>query len=188
VSEKELIINLKTGNQSAFEALYNKYSEKIFHVGLRFGLAKEDAMEIVQDVFVKVWERRMDIRTDLSFNAYLLTISKNFFIKKSRENATLTAQNQYYFKTHSELDTSSEDILIYSDLFNIAQSVIETLPDQQRQVFKLSRIDQLSNREISEKLNLSVRTVENHILRASARLKERLKELGIGICLVLGLL
>jgi RNA polymerase sigma-70 factor (family 1) len=188
VSEKELILKLRTGSQIALETLYNRYSEKIFHVGLRFGLAREDAMEIVQDVFVKVWERRMDIRTDLSFNAYVLTISKNFFIKKSRKNATLLALNHYYYKTQSNLDTSTEDIFVFSDLFNLTQSIIETLPDQQRQVFKLSRIDQLSNREISEKLNISIRTVENHILRASVRLKEKFKELGIGICFVLGLL
>jgi RNA polymerase sigma-70 factor (family 1) len=180
LTEKELIIEIKTGNQSAFETLYNKYSEKIFHVTLRYGLTKEDAAEIVQDVFVKVWERKLDLRTDLSFNAYLLTITKNLIIKKTRKNATLTAFNQYYSKIQSDIDNSTEDIIVYADLFNITQSFIDNLPHQQQQVFKL-KIDQLTNREISEKLNLSIRTVENHIFRASTKLKGKLKELGIAI-------
>lgn len=185
MTDHQLIEKLKKGEQKAFEALYERYAEKIFKVGIRFGLKKEDAVEIVQDVFVKVWERRAELRLDLSFNAYLLTITKNFIIKKSRKNATDLAFQQYYFKLQDTSDNSVEDLMVFADLFDITGSFIESLPPQQRDIFRMSKIDQLSHLEISKRLKLSVRTVENHVFRATSTLRQKLKKVGVMTCLFL---
>ena len=184
---EELIDSVKSGNQSAFEALYNLYSEKIYYVAYRFGLSEEDSAEVVQDVFVKVWERRRYLRTDLSFNAYLLTISKNFIIKKAKKNTTQTAFQKYYSKMKSSADNSTEDMIAYADLFKVTNSFINSLPTQQRQIFVLSKFDRLSHQEISKKLNLSVRTIENHIYRATGRLRKHLKDLGVILSIIFSL-
>lgn len=185
MSEKELISQLINGHEYAFECLYNLYADKIFKVAVKFGLNNEDAAEIVQDVFIKIWERKEDLRLDLSFNAYLLTISKNFIIKKSRKNTTQIAFQKYYARFQNGVDNSTEDLIVYADLFKITEDFLNLLPTQQKEVFKMSRIEQLSHQEISVRLNLSVRTVENHLYRASAKLKEKLKEYGIATGLLI---
>lgn len=183
MSEKELIQKLNTGCQTAFENLYHKYSEKVFFISFQFGLSKEDCAEIVQDVFLKVWERRRDLRCDLSFNAYLLTITKNLIIKKSRKNFTRIAFQHYYIQTTDKSHNQTEDLIVFADMLKVTQNFINTLPNQQREVFKMSKIEQLSHKEISDKLNLSIRTIENHVFRATQKLKERLSELGITLIL-----
>ena len=185
MTEKDFIEHLIAGEENALEVLYNKYAEKIYKVAVRFGLNHEDAIEIVQDVFIKVWEKRKDIRVDLSFNAYILTICKNLIIKKARKNTINTAFQKYYSKFQDGIDTSTEDLIVYADLLQVTESFLDILPAQQKEIFKLSRIEQLSHKEISERLNISVRTVENHVYRASEKLKIKLKELGITLSLII---
>lgn len=185
MTEKYFLEQLKANSEQAFESLYDQYSNKIYKVSLRFGLNHEDAVEIVQDVFVKVWERRKDINLELSFNAYLLTICKNLIIKKARKNTTQIAFQKYYSKFQDGIDRSTEDIIVFADLLKVTEGFMDLLPPQQKEIFKLSRIEQLSHQEISARLNLSVRTVENHVYRASEKLKMKLKELGITVSLLL---
>lgn len=177
--EASLLIRIKEGDQSAFRIIYEKYSRKIYYVSIRFGLDKDDAAEIVQDVFVKIWERRHDLRTDLSFNAYLLTITRNFIIKKIRSNVSGIAIRNYVASNTMDRHNDTEDLVVYADLLRLTDAFIESLPEQQREIFKLHKIQHFSAREISEMLDLSIRTVENHLFRANAKLRIQLKSLGI---------
>lgn len=185
MTEKIFLKQLKSNSEQALESLYNQYFDKIYKVSLRFGLNHEDAVEIVQDVFIKVWERRKDLNLDLSFNAYLLTICKNLIIKKARKNTTKIAFQKYYSKFQDGIDHSTEDLIVFADLLKVTQGFMDKLPPQQKVIFKLSRIDQLSHQEISERLNLSIRTIENHVYRASEKLKTILKESGITMSFLL---
>lgn len=185
MTEKYFLEQLKASNEQALESLYNQYFNKIYKVSLRFGLNHEDAVEIVQDVFIKVWERRKEINLDLSFNAYLLTICKNLIIKKARKNTTKIAFQKYYSKFQDGIDHSTEDLIVFADLLKITEGFVDMLPPQQKEIFRLSRIEQLSHQEISNRLNISIRTVENHVYRASEKLKLKLKELGVTISILL---
>lgn len=179
MQEASLLDQIKEGNQAAFKAIYEKYSGKVYFVCIRFGLDKNDAEEVVQDSFIKIWERRRDIRTDLSFNAYLFTIAKNFIIKRMRSNINAAAIKTYLAARPAELNNETEDLIVYADLLQATDAFIESLPTQQREIFKLSKLQRYSAKEISEKLELSTRTVENHLFRANTKLKSRLKALGI---------
>jgi len=178
--DQELVEKIIAGDHRAFEVLYLQYGKKVFYVASRFGLSREDSEGIVQEVFIKIWERRADLRTDLSLNAYILTITKNIIIKKTRNNAFMLATKKY-LSTHSDAShNNTEESLVYADLFNITESFLNELPEQQRVIFKMSKIEDLPSKEIAKQLNLSLRTVENHIFRASSKLKTKLKLLGIG--------
>lgn len=171
-----LISGIKKGNQSDFKRLYDAYSTKIFKVSKQFGLRDEDAKEIVQEVFLRVWVKRARLQPNLSLHAYLLTITKNLLIKRYRKNTYELIYKRYLKVGNHFFSNNTEDDIIYSDLTNLTQGYIDELPLQQREIFLLSRKSNLSNKEIAEKLKISLRTVENQLYRATKKIKKQLQD------------
>lgn len=173
------IRNLKAGDEATFEAIYNCFSPKVYSVAIKFGLNREDAHEIVQDVFVKLWNNRCNLNENLSVKAYLFTITKNSLINRQKKLAYEVAYKMYLEKQdiNSYIDTEGE--IFYSDLEQLAATAIDKLPVQQREIYLLSKKENIPSKEIASKLNLSVRTVENQIYRAARKIREMLKRNGI---------
>lgn len=178
--DRDLIIKLKKGDIKAFEELYYRYNVKLKAFSGTYFKDEVVAEEVVQEVFVKIWERRALLDEDLSFKAYLFQIIKNhiynIFRKKinevSYENAPVS--NSYNHNPTEEL----HDLI---DLQERTYEVIEKLPHVQKNIFTLSRFEELSNDEISQKLNLSKRTVEHHIYLALKTLKKSLSSSKINL-------
>mgnify|MGYP001120333325 CR=1 FL=1 len=177
--EKNIILRLKQGDSHAFKWVYEKFSDKIFSVARNFGLSIEDAEEVVQDVFVKIWQRSADLKVDLSFNAYLLTISKSIMIKKLRNHHTRFMMNTYFDQKELSVDQDVEQLLEYNDLLDLMDRILGQLPQQQQEVFRLAKMHRLPKHEIAQRLNISDRTVENHLYRALITLRKNLKEAGV---------
>jgi len=169
---------VKQGNEAAFKVLYDAFSQKIFTVSVKFGLTSDEAREIVQEVFIKLWNHRETLNENLSINAYLLTITKNTLINRQKKLTYETAYKKYLEKREMNSFINMEDEIVHSDLKQLAESFINSLPDQQKEIFLLSKKENLSNKEIAEKLNLSLRTVENQVYRASKKIKDELKRNG----------
>lgn len=172
----EHIRKLKTGDQLAFEDIYRCFSQKVYSVAVKFGLGREDANEVVQDVFLKLWNNRTNLNENLSIKAYLFTITKNTLINRQKKLAYEIAYKQYLEKQNinSYLDTESD--VFYSDFEQLAEKAIDQLPTQQREIFLLSKRGNIPNKEIADKFNLSLRTVENQIYRAAKKIRESLKK------------
>lgn len=179
MNDGKLIAGIKQGDARDFKILYDKYSAKIHGAALRFGLEHEDANEIVQEVFVRIWLRREQIDETLSLNAYILTITKNLLIKRSRKLAYDALYKHHLRERNSCFSSKTEEEIIYSDLEQHAGRVIDGLPGQQKEIFLLSKRDNFSNKAISDKLGISLRTVENQIYRALKKLRIQLKALDI---------
>lgn len=179
--ETSLLIKVINGDPLAFKAIYEHYCDKIYYVSTRFGLDKDDAEEIVQEVFVKVWEKRKDIKTELSFNAYLQTIAKNLILKKFRSRLLDIAARKHLSYQNDNRQNETESMIVYADLLKITDQFIESLPPQQKEIFKLHKLERYSAKEISDMLDLSTRTVQNHLFRAGIKLKSHLKSLGINV-------
>ena len=173
------IRKLKAGNEAAFETIYDCFSQKVHSIAIRFGLNREDANEVVQDVFVKLWNHRSSLNEQLSIKAYLFTITNNALINRQKKMAYEIAYKKYLEKQdlNSFLDTESE--IFYSDLEQLAETVIDRLPVQQKEIFLLSKKESIPSKEIADKLNLSLRTVENQIYRAAKKIRETLKKNGV---------
>ncbi len=174
--EKEFVVELKKGSFSAFDHLFSVYKSRLYAFVVGYLKIEEDAKELVQDVFVKVWENRHHIDTCRSFNAYLFTITKNtvldYFRKKANERNYLD-----YIREHVGLVVDSfEEKIEYADLLEKAESVIEDLPPRQKEIFQMSRKQGLSNEEIAEILKISKKTVENQITLAKKYIRKRLGE------------
>lgn len=140
------------------------------------GLNKEDAEEIVQEVFLLVWKQRCNLRSDLSFNAFLLTLTKRLVVKQIRHTVVMHTYHQRTCQQQSVRDTSTEAIIIANDLEVYALGYIEAMPPARQEILRLSKQEGLTNDEIAQRLHLSKRTVENQLYRAVKSIKYHLKQ------------
>lgn len=143
-------------------------------------LGHEDAEGVVQEVFLKIWKHRAKLDPELSINAYMIAIVRSLVIKKTRREARFFAFQSYQIPLLNHMNSyGPEDDLIYSEFHNLSMEIIEQLPAGQRQIFKMRHLENLSIEEIAEKLNISKRTVENQVFRATKSFKERLAKLEV---------
>lgn len=173
MSEKELIILLKNGDEKAFTTLYRLYWSKVYNFSRLYLSSITEVEEVVQEVFVKVWETRDFLRADDNFKGYLFIITRNLifnqFRKSFNENAykltVLSAAMDYY---------DMEDELSAADLKEFIKRMVGELPPRQQEVFKMSRVEHLTYKEIATRLNISEKTVERHINEAIKFLKKNI--------------
>ncbi len=166
-----LASGIKKGDREAFTVLFEKYADRIIYTCLKSGLSREDAEGICQDVFIKIWEKRSEIREDLSISGFLFTITKNQILKFLRSEAYALALKKYWRVTHVEASHVAEEELIAKDLEITIHSYIRQLPEKQREVLLLKVTEGLTNDEIAEKLGLSKRTVENQVYRSLKKIR-----------------
>ena len=174
-SNKELILLLQKDDKVAFYHIYERYSKRLFGFVLRYIKLEADAEEIVQEVFVKIWESRNQIDVFSSFEAYLFTIAYNTTIsllrKRSSEQKYLdhlkSIQNQAYAP-----DLIEE--IQFNEINTKIESLLNELTPRQKEIFQLSREVGLSHLEIADKLDISVNTVKKHITNTLSFLKTRL--------------
>ncbi|WP_459190060.1 RNA polymerase sigma-70 factor [Parabacteroides sp. APC149_11_2_Y6] len=187
--ESHHICNLRRGDIVSFEYLYNCWSGKLYNFVMR--ISRNDiylAEEIVQSVFIKVWENREQIETDKSFGAYLCTIAKNQLVN-IYQHRMLESLYQTKIKTSEPVENTTEKEVDYHLLEEYIDSLIEQLPPARREIFILSRRKLLTNKEIAAKLNLSENTVESQLTKATAFLRSKIdRHYGLSIPLLLSLL
>jgi len=176
VDERQLVIELKNGNHHSFKQLYGTYAPKLFAFSRKYLQSQEDAEEIVQEVFLRIWEKRQNIDENQSFSSYVIQAAKhrifNGFRKKVNEHAYLD------FLMHADSTSSefTEMDVNYREIKMKTEKVIASMPAKRQEIFRLSRESGLKNREISEKLRISIKTVENQIGQALKFLKNELNE------------
>ena len=173
-SDHDLVSRLRDGDDVAFEKLYGKYAGKIYNICRKMGLPHEDAEGVVQEVFLRIWRNRSNLDSSLSFNAYIIAIVRSIVLKQSRKQARFVAFQHYAIQHFPQGTNETEDYVIFTDLDKKSSEAIEQLPAKQKQVFMMKNFEHLTIEEIAEKLNLSKRTVENQIYRATKQLRESL--------------
>ena len=171
-SVSDITSALKKGNQKAYKALFERYHKKIYNVSRRMNINHEDAEGVVQDVFLTIWEKRKHLDKDLSINAFLLTIAKRLIYKKFRSEVVKRKHIQTTIESTDNWQNDTEDYIIFTDLEQNAKLGIDSLPKNRKQIFMLSKESGFSNDQIAEQLNISKRTVENQLYRATKAIKE----------------
>ncbi|HEX3006771.1 MAG TPA: RNA polymerase sigma-70 factor [Bacteroidales bacterium] len=163
MDEKNLLLAIKNDDPEAFKKLYLKYRLKLYYFAFRFLRNKADSEEVVQEVFVRVWNIRKQINEALSFNSYLFTITKNYIFNQKRDKINHESFLNLLLPFCSESENTTEDTIISNDLESHIQKAIEDLPPQRKLVFKKSREQGLTYPQIASELNISEKTVESHI-------------------------
>ena len=174
-SDEEIEEGLKGSNEEIFEYLFKTLFPPLVNYALRFLSERELAKEVVQECFIAIWNRRNSLKITTSITSYLYTATRNRCINhlKSKYHQHREATEHEEDKMIS--DARTDDILHESDLSTILQQSIAGLSEKTRIFFNLSRENELSYREISEKMSVSVKTVEFHISSALKQIREDLQ-------------
>jgi RNA polymerase sigma-70 factor (family 1) len=172
--ETRLLEELIKGSETAFKQIYALYHVKIYRLALKFVKSEELAREVVQDIFIKVWEHRHTINTDLSFPAYLYKIAHNHIfnlLKRASREESIKKQ----ILAAAEIATNqTEDVVIAAEYESLAIHAIEQLPPQRKLIFQLCRMEGKSYEEVSFALGISKSTVRDHMVKAIRFIKEYL--------------
>jgi len=176
IEETKLIKRLRKGDQTAFEILFRFYYPGLVVFATQIVLDKDEASEIVQDFFVRLWEKRSHIKETTSLKAYFFTSIKNQslnYLKKTKIHTRNIEQLKELVETNPIYNF---DIFIESELQEKIKAAIEKLPTRCGKIFVMSRFQGISNNEIAQKLEISKRTVETQISNALKILRYELKK------------
>jgi len=185
--EIKLISRLQNNDVKAFDHLFRCYSRNLYRFAFSLLKNKDDAEGIVQEVFLRVWNKRADIDSTRSFKSYLFTISYHLIIDQLRlrlKEKEYLIHLEKFFNTEV---TNARNEADYNLLKSQIEEVVEKLPEKRKRIYKLSREEGLSHKEISETLHISVKTVENQINLALKYLKCSLGENILAVALFVSL-
>ena len=173
----ELIHRILAGNQSDFSILIHKYETNVFRTAIGFLHNKEDAEEITQDVFVKVYQSLSSYNGKAAFSTWLYRItvnsSLNYLRKKKRKGFWVSLSELVQLPSK---DKQPETIITERSEQTIIQQAMDSLPDKQRQAFVLSKYEELPQRQVAEIMQISEGAVEQLIQRAKNNLKNKLEK------------
>ena len=159
----------------AFYQLYERYSRRLYGFVLRYIKQEADAEEIVQEVFIKIWEKRKTIDVYSSFESFLFTVAYNATISQFRKRAS---EKKYleHLKSLQQFESAPDltDEIHFNELNEKVQALLNELTPRQKEIFQLSREQGLAHDEIAKKLDISVNTVKKHITNTLAFLKSRI--------------
>ena len=172
---KVLIGRMKGGDRESFNQIFRRYYLPLVRFCVRFVGDDDQAAEIVQDLFVKLWSNREKLAFTTSFEAYMLRSVRNSAITFINKERAHTDANERIYTDDSDTNDPSET-LQSNNLEASYQKVLATMPEKRRDVFLASRFDGLKYAEIAQKFGMSQKTVEAHMSAAIKQLREGLKE------------
>ncbi len=179
-SDTEQIINrLKNEDKSAVDDLFSYYYPRLYHFSKSILKIENDIDDILQEVFVKIWLNRQKIGNPETFNAYIFTITKNEVLNLIRNNLRDHTFKDQLFQYAVAEEYQNSVPVEYEEIKAGIEKIVSNLPEKRQQVFVLSRTEGLSNKEIAQQLNISEKTVEDHITHAIKQIKSSMKEVGI---------
>lgn len=189
--EKEILKRMQQGDEGAFENIYRIYSPGLYGKLFRMLKSVSQTEEIIQEVFIKIWEYRASIDTEKSFRAFLFKVAENkvydFFRRSARDHK---------FKTElialgSENDLALREFVNNDEKSVLLQNAIARLPEQRQQVFRLIKLERKSYKEVSELLGISLSTISDHVVKATKSIRghlEIVKSVLLSFLIILGLI
>jgi RNA polymerase sigma-70 factor, ECF subfamily len=173
--DKDLFFKTQNGDEKAFQVLFRKYYPALCHFACQFLNDIDFAEEVVQEVFVRIWEKRMVLNVETSVKHYLFRSVRNHcFNQLQHEKIKKQYANKVLRSMYQEIDT--EQYFIDTDIVQRIEKAIESLPPRRKEIFKLSREQGMKYKEIAECMGISVKTVEVQMGLALKYLRVELKD------------
>lgn len=165
-SDIDLVTQLTQDDEAAFSELYIRYKDKLSYFCLYLLKSQEEVNDIVQEIFIRIWESRAFINPELSFSSFLYTMARNRITNYFRDMDIDTKVKEILATQKITAEETTESQIIYSEYQTILQAAIEQLPPQRKKIFNMSRVENMSHKEIAAELGISVNTVQEHISEA----------------------
>jgi RNA polymerase sigma-70 factor (family 1) len=185
--DNELIERLQKGDIDAFDSIYGIYSGKLFAFGLKYLRSTDEAEELVQSVFLKVWENYKNLKKELSFKSYLFTIAYNDICKLFRKRYYRQKFIDDTLHENSQSSFEIEDNIHYQSVLDQVQKIVDKLPERQKTIFLKSREEGKSTKEIAREVGLSPGTVDNYISEVLKFIFSRLSNENLPLLLLFSL-
>jgi RNA polymerase sigma-70 factor, ECF subfamily len=174
--EKQVLETLQLGNESAFEMIFRTYYQPLCRYAYSFLQDKEEAEEVVQSSFITVWDKRNSLTIETSVKSYLYRMVRNGCLNVIKHEKV---KQQHVAHELAVMEVSHESVsqkVQAAELETKISEAIKTLPEQCRLVFQLSRFEELKYQEIADQLQISIKTVENHMGKALKLMRVQLKD------------
>jgi len=179
--EKELLVRFQWGDVHAFDDIYRRFNRGIFNFAYYLLKSREDSENIVQEVFIKIWEKKDQIRNLDAFHSYIFTITHNIVISLIREkikdhkfkNHLISLQEPFEEKIHVDLEIS--------EIRKTVANALTKMTERQREIYLMHCEENLTYREIAKKLNISLNTVANHMSNAYKLIRKYLNSSSLAI-------
>lgn len=170
-TDAELVICIRTGDQKAFAEIYKRYAEPVFrHVHKRIQ-CRDDARDLLHDLFTSLWQRRETLSDTTHLSAFLFAAAKYRVINYLAHHQFRSGALQD-LQRHFEVDSCGTDHMVRErELSSLIETAVSSLPDKMQVIFRMSRQEHLSHKEIAENLNLSETTVKKQVANALKILK-----------------
>jgi RNA polymerase sigma-70 factor (family 1) len=162
--ENQLVKNLKKGDILAFNELFGYYGRRLYHFSFRYLRSEPECEELVQEVFTRVWEKRSELKEDLSFRSYIFTIAFN--IIRKHFHSRLQEGNYVGSQAVEDLNLETSENVDFNLLKSKLDDLVSMLPSRRKEIFTKSRFEGLSVKEIAAAMNISKKTVENQLTEA----------------------
>ncbi len=179
----EFVEKLRAGDLASYKQVFDIYYKDLLKYANRFLNDIESSRDLVQEVYCYMWEKRSTLSIESSLDSYLFRAVRNSCINQIKRNKLKVNYIQEFMLRVNSEDTfsierkSGYDHLVEQDLKEMIESIVESLPVQCGNIFKLSRFKGLKNQEIADMYNISVRTVETQIFKAVKVFREKLQHI-----------
>lgn len=184
-TDQELLVLLSQDDKPAFETIYSRYWEELYKTAFFILRDNSACKDIVQDIFVWIWERRNDLEIQ-SLKAYLKTAVKFKVANYIRSgNIRESFFNELNNADYSASQVTSEEMSEVKELNELIQQAIAHLPEKCREIFRLSRNERLTNQQIAERLGISIKTVENQMTIAIRRIRSEIDPITLSAVLII---
>ncbi len=180
---REVLENLKNGDSNAFESVFKLWYEPLVNFANEYLSDTESSKNIVQSIFMRLWEKHDLVDPESNLKSYLFMATRNACLSHMRH---VQVENAYFEKSirnsedhqlnYDALEELNMDRIDFSRLEILIQDTIDSLPERCREVFIMSRYDEMKNKEIALKLDITVKAVEANITRALSKLRENTKD------------
>lgn len=184
-NESELLAKIAMGDETAFSDIFDYYQKYVFSFGRKLMRSEEIAEEMIQDVFIKIWQNREKLSEVDNFGGYLNVLVRNHSFNLLRQLANQQKNGDEILLSFSDEDNNTQQTIDYRETVRILEEVLANLPEQQKKVYSLCHLDGLKYEEAAQKMNISVATVHYHMKLALKNIRHHLAKEGLSYQILL---
>lgn len=181
--DMELVLKLQKGDVEAFDLVYAKYAGRLYGFAFKYLKSKAETEELVQSVFLKVWENHKTLRRGSSFKSYLFTIAYNEICNSFKRKTRLQKYIGVQLLSDSPVSRETEELINYNAALEQLNEIISKLPERQRIIFSKSRQEGKTNNEIATELGISSGSVDNYISESLKFIRANLQDKNFSLVL-----